>query len=578
LKVKHLVDKYGFCPVTEADKRKRMIGLLKRKGQSLKALREAGSHEFDVEEYKGLLEQLKQLTRIDRAENDVLFFMYQYLGAEMNEDFEEPLIPKGVTLDMAPDFHVELTDILNVVSNEEVNKRVCWAAPRGHAKSAYLSNAFPLHQVVFQKRRYILIISETDAMSKKFIEYVSNSLKFNALLREDFGEHLSPNTKMNERDNQEAFLTKAGTLVESSSMGKQMRGKRNGAYRPDLVICDDLESSKNTNTPELREKNLHWFNSVVMPIGDPDRTAFVYMGTAVHKSGLLFDVMRRSDFQSKLFSAIISPPTNTSFWSAFEEILRDQENPNRKEDALHFYEMNKQEMDEGIEVLWSQRWSYVNLMVEKSNMTSKSFASEYLNNPVDEESQIFNTKRMEFWDYGDLEDKNLELFGAWDMAFGKSNRSDYNAIVIIGRERRSGVIYILHTWAEKCPVHKALEKAVEIIKEYRPRTFAVETVQAQVDVFRQLQEKLIKDKVYFTKLKPITTNRSHGKKEDRIEQMEPLFENGVIRPHKTQRLLLEQLEMFPFGDHDDLPDVLQMALDLCSLQTRKSWHKKPKGL
>jgi predicted phage terminase large subunit-like protein len=568
LKVQHLVDKYGFCPVTEPAERKRAIRIYSQ----------VARRETDLEEKREWLLKIKQLKRIDRAEEDTLFFMYQYLGAEMNPEFEEPLIPKGVTLDMAPDFHEELTDILNVVSNKEVNKRIAWAAPRGHAKSAYLSNAFPLHQVVFQKRKYILIISETDSMSKKFIEYVANTLKFNKLLREDYGELLSPNTKQNERDNQESFLTKAGCLVESSSIGKQMRGKRNGAYRPDLVICDDLESSKNTNTAELREKNLHWFNSVVMPIGDPDRTAFVYMGTAVHQSGLLFEVMGRSDFQSKLFSAVISQPERTDLWNMFDELLRDQEDPDRRETALAFYEMNRDEMNKGVKVLWSQRWSYVNLMVEKSNMTSKSFASEYLNIPIDEESQIFNRDRMIMWDYGELEDKNLELFGAWDMAFGRSNRSDYNAIIILGRERRTGVMYVLHTWAEKCPAHKAMEKAVEIIKEYRPRTFAVETVQAQIDLYRQLQEKLMKDRCYFTRLKPVTTNRSHGKKEERIEQLEPLFENGVIRPHATQRLLLEQLEMFPFGDHDDLPDVLQMATDLCSLQTRKSWHKKPKGL
>jgi predicted phage terminase large subunit-like protein len=577
MKVQHLVQRYGFCPVTEPDKRKKEIDLLNREVKLVKALRQRGE-EVDLEEYMETLGKLKQLRRIDRAEEDTLFFMYQYLGAELNPNFEEPLIPEGVTIDMAPDFHVELTDILNVVSNEEVNKRIAWTAPRGHAKSAYLSNAFPLHQVVFQKRKYILIISETDAMSKKFIEYVSNSLKFNELLREDFGELLSPKSQLNERDNQESFLSKAGCLVESSSMGKQMRGKRNGAYRPDLVICDDLESSKNTNTAELREKNLHWFNSVVMPIGDPDRTAFVYMGTAVHQSSLLFDVMKRSDFQSKLFSAIISPPERADLWDIFDQLLRDQEDPDRKETALAFYEMNKEEMDKGVQVLWKQRWSYVNLMVEKSNMTSKSFASEYLNNPIDEESQIFNQKRMTFWDYGELDDKNLEIFGAWDMAFGKSNRSDYNAVVIVGRERRTGVIYVLHTWAEKCPAHKAMEKALEIIKEYRPRTFAVETVQGQFDLYRQLREAMQKQRVYFTKLKPITTNRSHGKKEERIEQMEPLFENGVLRPHATQRLLLEQLEMFPFGDHDDLPDSLQMCMDLCSLQTRKSWSKKPKGL
>ncbi|MGG3561662.1 phage terminase large subunit [Neobacillus rhizosphaerae] len=568
MKAQHLVERYGFCPVTEPAKRKRMIELIKRKVPTV----------TDLEEKREWLVKLKQLKRIDRAENDVLFFMYQYLGAEMNPEFEEPLIPKGVSIDMAPDFHIQLTDILNVVSNEEVNKRIAWAAPRGHAKSAYLSNAFPLHQCVYQKRKYILIISETDSMSKKFIEYVANALKFNKLLREDFGELLSPKSQMNERDNQEAFLTKAGTLVEASSMGKQMRGKRNGAYRPDLVICDDLESSKNTNTAELRDKNLHWFNSVVMPIGDPDRTAFIYMGTAVHQSGLLFEVMRRSDFQSKLFSAIISPPERQDLWDMFDELLRDQTNPNRKETALAFYEMNREEMDKGVEVLWEQRWSYLGLMIEKSNMTSKAFASEYLNVPIDEDSQTFSKDRMVFWDYGELDDLNLEIYGAWDMAFGKSNRSDYNAVVILGRERRTGVLYVLHTWAEKCPAHKAMEKALEIIKEYQPRVFAVETVQGQFDLYRQLREQMMKDRVYMTKLKPITTNRSHGKKEERIEQMEPLFENGVIRPHQAQRLLLEQLEMFPFGDHDDLPDALQMALDLCSLQTRKSWARKPAGL
>lgn len=568
MKVAHLVKKYGFCPVTEPAERKRAIRIYSQVARK----------ETDLETKREWLLKIKQLKRIDRAESDMLFFMYQYLGYEMNPNFEEPLIPKGITMDMAPDFHRELTGILNVVSNEEVNKRIVWAAPRGHAKSAYLSNAFPLHEVVFQKRKYILIISETDSMSKKFIEYVANTLKFNELLQEDFGELLSKNTKMNERDNQEAFLTKSGTLVESSSMGKQMRGKRNGAYRPDLVVLDDVESSKNTNTFELREKNLHWFNSVVMPIGDPDKTAFVYMGTAIHQSGLLFDVMGRSDFQSKLFSAIVSPPQREDLWELFMELLADREDPNRLETAMAFYEMNKEPMDLGVEVLWSQRWSYVKLMVEKSNLTSKAFSSEYLNVPVDEESQVFNKERMMFWDYGDLDDKNLEIFGAWDMAFGRSNRADYNAIVIIGRERSTGVLYVLYTWAEKCPAHIGLEKCVEVILEYRPKVFAVETVQAQIDLYRQLRERLMKEKAYWTKLKPITTNRSHGKKEERIEQMEPLFENGVIRPHATQRLLLEQLELFPFADHDDLPDSLQMATDLCSLQSRKSWHRKPKGL
>lgn len=579
--VQHLHERYGFCPVTQPRKRKAEIKLMEREFRIMQKLRENGTLEehYDIDEYFEHMERLKQLKRIDRAEKDMLFFMYQYLGADLNPDFDSPLIPEGTPLGSAPDFHVELTDMLNVVSTKEITKRVAWASPRGSAKSAYLSNAFPLHEIVFQKRKYILIISETDSMSKKFVEYISTTLKHNELLKEDFGELLSVKKQMysNEKDNQEAFLTKSGTLVESSSMGKQMRGKRNGAYRPDLVICDDLESSKNTNTGELRDKNLHWFNSVVMPIGDPKTTAFIYMGTAVHQSGLLFDVMKRADFASKLFSAVLSPPERQDLWDEFQEIIRNQENENRMEDAIEFYQSNKEEMDRGVKVLWEARLSYLKLMIEKSNMTSRAFASEYLNNPIDEESQIFNASKMIFWDYGDLPD-TLDIYGAWDMAFGKSNRSDFNAVVILGRDRRTGVIYVLHTWAEKCQAHVAKQKVIELINEYRPKVFAIETVSAQFDLYRQLQEDMNKARLYFTKLKPITTNRSHGKKEERIEQLEPLFENGVVRMHRTQRLLLEQLEMFPSGDHDDLPDSLQMAISLCSLQSRKSWGRKPRGL
>ncbi|MED3671424.1 phage terminase large subunit [Bacillus sp. FSL M7-0417] len=574
------IDKYGFCPVTEPIKRKEHLKLLSKKISLLSQLKDELSAN-ELQDYKEALEQFDQLTRIDRAENDVLYFAYEYFGDEKNPDNDDNLIPQGVHFESAPDFHIELCNMLNVVSNEEITKRIAWASPRGSAKSAYLSNIFPLHQTVFQKRKYILIISETDSISKKFMEYISNQLKHNKKLREDFGELLSPHKQRNELDNLEMFLTTTRTLVESASIGKQLRGKRNGAARPDLIICDDLESSKNTNTPELREKNLHWFNSVVIPIGDPKRTAFVYMGTAVHQNGLLFEVMNRADFQSKLFSAILQGPDREDLWEKFEEILRDSSNENRMSDANQFYENNREEMDRGVQVLWEQRWSYKDLMVEKTNMTSRSFASEFLNNPVDIESQVFNPNSFQYFDSKEHAEVEpfLEYFGAWDMAFGRSNRSDYNAIIIVGRDRRTGLLYVVHSWAKKVAAHIALEEVVKVIREYQPKVFAVETVQAQIDLYRQLQQRLMKENLYFTKLKPITTNRSHGKKEDRIEQMEPLFENGAVRFRRTQRLLLEQLEMFPYGDHDDLPDALQMTLELCSLNgRRRSWTKKPRGL
>ncbi|MTV49855.1 phage terminase large subunit [Heliobacillus mobilis] len=531
-------------------------------------------------EYIADMKELYRLRRIDRAEFDVLFFMYEYFSDDKNPENEQNLIPSGVHIDDAPRFHRELCDLLRVVSIDNPIARIAWAAPRGHAKSAYLSNGFPIHEIVYDKRKYILIISETDSMAKKFIEWISLQLKFNKKLREDFGELLSDRKTMNERDNQEAFLTRTGVLVEAASMGKQLRGKRNGSYRPDLVILDDLESAKNTNTPELRDKNLHWFNSVVMPIGDPAKTAFIYMGTIVHARGLLTTVLQRSDFESRTYSAIVSPPERGDLWEQFESTCRNPENETRLDDAIAFYQTNQEDMDKGVEVLWPGRFSYSRLMIEKVNIGSRAFGSEYLNNPIDEETQIFKPSMFTFFDYPELRDKMgrpvpLDYFGAWDIAMGKNNRSDFNAIVIIGRDRRTGILYVVETWARKCPAHEALIEVINKIGKYRPRIFAIETVQAQFDLFRQARERMAKEGIYTTKLKAVT---SKTKKEERIESLEPIVEQGILRFMRHQRILLEQLEQFPNHDHDDLPDALQMAVELCGGGRRRTFHKKPEGL
>ncbi len=92
-------------------------------------------------------------------------------------------------------------------------------------------------------------------------------MKFNGKLREDFGPMMHESASRNEKDNEEAFITTTNILIESSSSGKQLRGKRHGAVRPDLVIIDDPSSTNNEGTKEAREKLVHWFNSVVVPIG-----------------------------------------------------------------------------------------------------------------------------------------------------------------------------------------------------------------------------------------------------------------------------------------------------------------------
>ena len=527
-------------------------------------------------EYFAMAQKMQKAYRILRSEYDVLYFAYEYFSDERNPENENNLMPLGATMDNAPNFHRELCSKLDSL-NEKPTTKICWSVPRGHAKSAYLSNVFPVHQCVYKKRNYIIIVSETDAMAKRFVEWVGDQLKYNKKLREDFGILLHDKKQLNASDNLEGFVTMKGTKVQSASIGKQLRGARHGSYRPDLVICDDLESSKNTNTKELREKNLNWFSSVVMPMGDITKTAYIYMGTLVHGGGLLNSVLNRSDFNGRIYSAIVSEPVHQHHWNHIEDLLRDVDNPNREDEADKYYYEHKEEMDEGAQTLWNSRFPYYELIKIKVNVGSKAFASEYLNKPSDDESCIFKKEYFQFYNEHELFAsgfKNMDIYAFWDIAVGKNKRSDYNAIVTVGRDRTTGVLYVIDAWAEKIPMHKALEVAVKKIQQFKPRVFGVETVQMQFEAYRQLKEICVKNGLYSTRIMPVTPK---GQKEMRIEILEPLIEGGYIRFNKGHRLLLEQLELFPNIDHDDVVDALASVVDLSGKQRKRSFYQKPKG-
>ncbi len=533
-----------------------------------------------VLQYQDLLEALDREYRVTRSEYDILFFTYEYFSDDCNPDNDDNLIPVGVSITDAPAFHMEICNMITELEMLDPTKKICWAAPRNHAKTVYLSNITPIHAIVFKKKRYIVVLSETVGMAKQFVSYVGNQLKYNKKLRDDFGAFLHPEKIRNAEDNLDGFVTTSNTKVQVASIGKQLRGARHLAERPDLIICDDLESRDNINTKELRDKNLHWYNSVIVPLGTPEKTGIIYMGTLVHGQGLLPNILSRAEYDSKIYSAIVSEPDNMALWQQYEEILLDTDNPDRLIQADNFYFKHQQEMDEGCQTLWESRFPYKELIKKKVEIGTRAFSSEYLNKPSDSDSQIFSPDRMSFYDDSDLFDKYgkplpLELFSFWDIAIGKNSRSDYNAIVTIGRDRRTGVIYVLDAWAQKIALHKASDVAYQKIIEHKPRVFGVEAVQAQFEMYRQLQQRAWKAGLYGTRLKPVNPK---GKKEERIEILEPLIENGMLRLRKDQRLLIEQLEQFPNGDHDDLPDALASVVNLAGSKVRRTYQRKPAGL
>lgn len=507
------------------------------------------------------LRELEQLKRIQRAEHDVLFFMYEYFSEELNPENPGNLIPAGTTIEQAADFHRELCEMLDAVTRGEVQSHIGWAVSRNHAKTAYLSNGYMCHQVAFRHRKYIVEISETTDVAGDFISWTKMQLKYNSKLKEDFGELLYEQSSRNELDNKYEFITTSGTKVEAKGTGTQMRGLRYLNTRPDLFLLDDLESNQNTNTKELREKNLHWFQSEMLQAMDRDALC-VYMGTIVHYDSLLNHVVSKSrEFKSKKFPAILAFSERPDLWEEWRKLYND-DNDDAKDNADGFYYANKDEMLRGTQTLWADRYDYKYFMQKREEMGAKAFNQEYMNNPIDEESQIFTLDSFYYYEEADLDLSQCDIFGAVDFAMGKE-KGDYSALITIARKRNTGVAYVLDTFIERVKPDKFLQVIVEHTLKYQYERLAVEAQQAQEWFADKLGEEL--QKHGYPSQTRITKVKQKTRKALRIEAMLPDIEAGRVRFHKSQRLLLEMLEYYPNHNHDDGPDALADALKIAKV-------------
>lgn len=560
--------------LTRADRAERIEILTKRVRKLVAAIKAGKATDYHIDTFRRDKAELERLLRVHRAEVDVAYFAYEYLSDLHNTDNEDNIIMHADSgkqhddiADIAP-IHREFYELCDYVNSEERNARLAIAAARGHSKSGIFSNAFPLHQAVFRSRKYILIISETDSLSKKLVGWVNKQLKFNRKLIEDFGVLMHETPSRNEKDNEEAFITSTNTLIEASSSGKQLRGKRHGAHRPDLVIIDDPSSSNNEGTKEAREKLVHWFNSVVMPIGSAS-TAFVLVGTMVSATGLLNHVLKRKDFKSSFHGAIINEPTNPKLWDEYCELYARADTA---EEVDEFYETNKDALEEGIELAWPWRWSYRALMHEKVNMGTRSYNSEYRNLAFSEDEQFFFPENYAYYHYfhegntayvvyNELKIplSELTIGGAWDIAMGKNSRSAYNAVITVGKHEPTGYIFVLDEYASKEPAHVYIDLIIKKIRQFRHRIFNVETINAQHEYFRQLQEATRKAGLYTTRINDIKSHKSS--KDERIESLEPLCHNKTLIFNEKHSILLDQMAQYPFGDYVDAIDALQLAVE-----------------
>ena len=428
-------------------------------------------------------------------------------------------------------------------------------APRGHAKSTTFTFKDDLHAALYAYKHYIIILSDSSEQAEGFLADIKTELEENAALREDFGELEGRVWKSS------VILLANGVKIEAIGSGKKIRGRRHKQWRPDLIVCDDLENDENVNTPEQRKKLRDWFYKAVSKAGDT-YTDIVYIGTLLHFDALLANVAKNPSYKAVRYQGVISFADHTELWDAWERIFTDLSNDRRQEEALAFYEANREEMLQGTAVLWEEKLSYYDLMVIRISEGEASFNSEIQNDPIDPENCTFQDDDGK--QQPDFSDPRFLFIGANDPSLGKNKKSDTSSIFALAKDTMTGYLYVvIADIAKRKPdqiIEDALEASRRLQRDYkRPYyKFGVETVQFQYYFAEIMRQKAAAVGEYL----PIEEINSTQNKDARIQSLQPFVKNGYVKFSKKHKALLKQMTEYPMGKNDDGPDGLQMAVKL----------------
>lgn len=455
--------------------------------------------------------------------------------------------------------------------------RRAWAAPRGSAKSVKVALIKPIHDTCYALEKFILIVSSTDPLAAQKLKDIRDEILSNGMLETVYGLHFK--TKKPGETSFIAHTKTSRTYFMSVGRGAQVRGVRFGPHRPTKIICDDMEHSEKVYSERQREKTDIYFKEDIGKVGNED-TNIEVIGTILHRQSLLSELLVNPTYQSKKYRSIEEWPVNKELWNKWESIYMNIQDDNRTNNAHEFYLQHKEEMDKGALVMWPEKEPLEHLMKEMMEIGKRSFMKEKQNDPMGSDDKVFENM---FWYREEANGLRIEetgelipldilknsCYGAMDPSTGQNRASknrlaDY-ACILTGFKCPKGRVLVHNDWTKRKPPTQQIDQIFELNERFHYEKFAVETnlyrdlLLPNIQAERKRREEKSKSIIKIPFYDVVNTEN----KDQRIHRLEPkVAHKWILFNRALSHDFVNQMEEYPYGDHDDCPDTLEMLFNL----------------
>jgi predicted phage terminase large subunit-like protein len=307
------------------------------------------------------------------------------------------------------------------------------------------------------------------------------------------------------------------------------------------IIDDPVKGATEAYSPTIREKIWNWYTRDFYTRLEKDASILITM-TRWHRDDLAGRLLLQAQTES-----------DADQWT----VLRLP--------AIRGTEDNPEDPRKLDEPLWP--WKFDKAALEKTKRQDpNAWAALYDQDPRPEGGAWFDGSYFKdsIWFDQWPEDCILHTCQAMDPSLGRSETSDYGAIVTL-RRRQEGAKHVLYIDAdiERRDSQQSVEAAFRLGKQYLPEMFAVEAVGFQSLLVELMRAEAARTG-YVLPVMAWTVDRQ-VRKETRIMGLAPYLANFELRfkrGSRGARMLVEQLMDFPLGKYDDGPDALEIAIRL----------------
>lgn len=454
-----------------------------------------------------------------------------------------------------------------------LGRRYALAAPRGCAKSTIASLILPIHDLVYQRERYIVLLSATERQARGRLRAMRGEIERGpvaALLR---GRPLKCSATV---------LTSGSFRMDAHGAGSEIRGVSHEGFRPTKIILDDADPSAAAHSPRTRERLAEWFSSIVEHLGD-GYTHIIAVGTILHGGALLPRLLGRADFRGHVQKSIESFATDTAAWEPWRRLLLDYTDPGRRETARRYFLANSARLLRGTAVAWPEKEDYEALLAQLTLQGRHAFYQEKQNTPLGPEDALFdsaaalrarwNGDSLEVHTAGERETlirthpgarAAARRFGWLDAAMGKhARRGDFAALAAV-LLLPDGTLVAESLRAGR---HAPTRQVALLFDQHDAAPF--ERLAIEGTGFQELlllpieEEKQRRRRAGRAWNLPVETAHPTRSKAARIATLEPLLASGrlVLFPTLDEEFW-EELATYPRSAHDDALDALAGAVGL----------------